>query len=63
MKPNFFFAFVTTLATLPAWAERPNILLIISEDNGPEPGCYGDSYARTPNLDRMAASGVRFLSA
>jgi N-sulfoglucosamine sulfohydrolase len=41
-------------------AQRPNILLIVSEDNGPELGCYGDPYARTPNLDRLAAEGVRF---
>lgn len=39
---------------------RPNILLIVSEDNGPELGCYGDPYARTPNLDRLASEGVRF---
>ena len=30
---------------------RPNILLIVSDDNGPEPGCYGDPCARTPNLE------------
>ena len=41
-------------------AERPNVLLIVSEDNGPELSCYGDAYARTPVLDRMAAGGVRF---
>ena len=40
--------------------ERPNILMIVSEDNGPELGCYGDPYARTPHLDRLAAQGVRF---
>ena len=39
---------------------RPNILLIVSEDNGPELGTYGDPYARTPNLDNLAAEGVRF---
>jgi N-sulfoglucosamine sulfohydrolase len=39
---------------------RPNILMIVSEDNGPELGCYGDPYARTPNMDRLAAEGVRF---
>lgn len=39
---------------------RPNILLIVSEDNGPELGCYGDPYARTPHLDRLAAEGIRF---
>ena len=41
-------------------ASRPNVLLIVSEDNGPELGCYGDRYARTPHLDRLAAEGVRF---
>ncbi|UCD51607.1 MAG: sulfatase [Phycisphaerales bacterium] len=39
---------------------RPNILMIVSEDNGPELGCYGDPYARTPHLDQLAANGVRF---
>ena len=43
-----------------AESSRPNILLIVSEDNGPELGCYGDPFARTPNLDRLAAEGVRF---
>jgi N-sulfoglucosamine sulfohydrolase len=42
---------------------RPNVLLITSEDNGPELGCYGDPYARTPNLDRLASEGVRFANA
>ena len=43
-----------------ALASRPNVLLIVSEDNGPELSCYGDPYAQTPNLDRLAAEGVRF---
>ncbi len=47
------------LLTNAAWA-RPNILLIVSEDNGPELGCYGDTQAQTPNLDRLAGGGVRF---
>ena len=38
----------------------PNILLITSEDNGPELGCYGDPYAQTPRLDKLAEEGVRF---
>ncbi len=41
------------------WA-KPNVLFIVSEDNGPELGCYGDPYAQTPVLDRLAESGVRF---
>ncbi len=39
---------------------RPNILLIVSEDNGPELGCYGEPHVRTPVLDRLASQGVRF---
>jgi len=42
---------------------RPNVLLITSEDNGPELGCYGDPYARAPHLDRLANEGVRFANA
>lgn len=42
-------------------AQRPpNVLLIVSEDNSPNLGCYGDPYAQTPNLDRLAREGVRF---
>jgi N-sulfoglucosamine sulfohydrolase len=44
-------------------AERPNILLIVSEDNGPELGCYGDPYVKTPVLDGLAERGVRFENA
>ena len=44
-------------------AERSNILLIVSEDNGPELGCYGDPFVETPVLDQLAESGVRFARA
>lgn len=40
--------------------ERPNFLWISTEDISPDLGCYGDSYAVTPNLDRFAAQGVRY---
>ncbi len=39
---------------------RPNILWITAEDISPDLGCYGDVYAATPNLDRLAAGGTRF---
>jgi N-sulfoglucosamine sulfohydrolase len=55
--------FTLPAAGAPQPVSRPNILLIISEDTGPQLGCYGDRYARTPNLDRLAASGVRFQHA
>jgi arylsulfatase A-like enzyme len=40
----------------------PNILWITSEDNGPELGCYGDTYAKSPNLDGLAAKGMMYLN-
>jgi hypothetical protein len=41
-------------------AERPNILWITCEDLSPILGCYGDRYASTPHLHRLASQGVRF---
>ncbi len=43
--------------------ERPNILWITCEDISPYLGCYGCAVAQTPNLDRMAAEGVRYTHA
>src|SRR6186997_624887 len=42
---------------------RPNILWLIAEDLGPALGCYGTSQVSTPNLDRLAAEGVRYTRA
>jgi uncharacterized sulfatase len=42
---------------------RPNILWISTEDISPDLGCYADSYAITPNIDRLAAQGVRYINA
>ena len=40
---------------------RPNIVYILADDLGyGELGCYGQTKIRTPELDRMAAEGVRF---
>ncbi len=44
----------------PASSARPNILLILADDLGySDPGCFGGEI-ETPNLDRLAKSGVRF---
>jgi arylsulfatase A-like enzyme len=43
--------------------ELPNILWITSEDNSPFLGCYGDSFATTPNLDKLASEGVLYTHA
>ncbi len=42
---------------------QPNILLIVSEDNGPELGSYGSRWVQTPRLDALAGAGVRFKNA
>lgn len=43
--------------------ERPNVLFIAVDDLACTLGCYGDPQAITPNIDRLAASGVCFLNA
>src|SRR3954447_11227001 len=55
------------LATGTAWAapeaERrtPNIVIILADDIGyGDLGCYGATRVKTPNLDRLAAAGLRF---
>ena len=40
--------------------EAPNILFISVDDLADSLGCYGDLIAKTPHLDRLAGSGVRF---
>jgi len=42
---------------------QPNILWISCEDVSPDLGCYGDDYADTPNLDRLAKQGCRYTNA
>ena len=42
---------------------RPNILWLVAEDFGPHLGCYGTQQVWTPNLDRLAAEGVRYTRA
>ena len=55
--------FIVLLSSVTHAAERPNILWITSEDNGPHMGCYGDDGATTPNLDALAAKGVVYSNA
>ncbi len=41
----------------------PNILWIVSEDNSPLIGAYGDTFAITPNIDRLATEGILYENA
>ena len=40
--------------------DKPNILFISVDDLAASLGCYGDLIAKTPHIDRLAATGVRF---
>ncbi|MEI6645820.1 MAG: arylsulfatase [bacterium] len=61
-------AFVGTLLFITASsilaADKPNIIFILGDDIGQgDLGCYGQQKIKTPNLDKMAAEGVRFTQA
>jgi len=41
---------------------RPNILWLVAEDICRELGCYGDFYSVSPNIDRLASRGLRYVN-
>src|SRR3954453_11056086 len=53
-------AFLLSASGAFAQNAKPNFLWIVSEDNNPYLGCYGDALARTPALDRLAQEGVLY---
>ncbi|MDQ3330668.1 MAG: sulfatase, partial [Planctomycetota bacterium] len=57
------FAFGGFLPAVAAESPVPNVLWIIAEDFSADLGCYGVAEARTPNIDALAAKGVRFTKA
>lgn len=55
---------VSGARTPPSPAERPNVVLVtLDTTRADRLGAYGRANAGTPNLDRLAASGVRFADA
>jgi len=53
---------IVLLALLPnvIQATKPNVLFIAIDDLAPALRCYGNLIAKTPHIDRLAATGVRF---
>ncbi len=68
MKTVFRFVFILACACVAVssgWAnskggERPNVLWIFLEDVSGWFGCYGDKGIKTPHIDALAASGIRY---
>ena len=54
-----------SLLSLPGMAktEKMNVLFLMADDMRPELGCYGIEAVKTPNLDRLASTGVLFQNA
>jgi arylsulfatase A-like enzyme len=63
-RRDFLGSAPASLFAAQAPARKPNILLILADDLGyGNLGCYGGSQIQTPNLDRLAAGGMRFTDA
>ena len=66
MKPGHaivilsFLCLVSTACGAAPQSSRPNVLFIMSDDLNNSMGCYDHALVKTPNLDRLAARGVRF---
>lgn len=63
-----FLVFISVILVLSSCQEKipeelPNILWLTSEDNSPLLGCYGDEFATTPNLDKLASEGFLYTHA
>lgn len=65
MHPASRFALSLLLAVSPTAGDESmrHVLLICVDDLKPNIGCYGDAHAITPNIDRLAANGLRFEAA
>jgi len=61
--PSLLSCLLLLLAAIACRAEdpKPNVLIFYVDDMGyGQPGCYGGKLAPTPNMDSLAAAGVRF---
>ena len=63
-KKTLLGALLVAMLSPLATAENPNILFILVDDLGyADLGCQGSEDIRTPNIDTLAATGIRFTAA
>ncbi|MCB1080031.1 MAG: sulfatase-like hydrolase/transferase, partial [Verrucomicrobiae bacterium] len=62
--PHFLAGLAVLAALVSAQAaDRPNVLFLICDDLNTDLGCYGHPQVKSPNIDKLAARGVRFENA
>jgi len=62
MMRSVFLLLIALMSVSPA-AEKPNVILFVTDDQSPIAGCYGSPVIQTPHLDALAAEGVLFTHA
>lgn len=65
MKRQFVVGVIYVLLSVVCYGQKkPNIVIVVADDLGvPLLGCYGSSFYKTPNLDRLAQRGAMFTNA
>lgn len=61
--PRLFPLLLRLLTLAAARAERSNVLFIVADDLRTSLGCYGDTLAKSPNIDQLASKSQSFLNA
>ncbi|KIC95878.1 arylsulfatase [Flavihumibacter solisilvae] len=63
MTAIFFLFTLFAIGSFGQDGKRPNVIVILMDDMGyGDPACYGGGPYRTPNIDRLAAAGIRFTN-
>ena len=60
LRVSFLLLLVSSAVTFAESPKRPNVLFIMSDDLNNSLGCYGHPIVKSPNIDQLAARGVRF---